>query len=140
MAWQHGQRKRFRARATVSCRRMVAIEFSMCRSGRIGGALGVGRLGEERRFAPPGARGGNRRSFADEETISGDAQGCVMMEAAPASPLEMGEAEFAFQFLVIALDAPAQFGRVDQDLDGGVLGQGRKPVFRRLSFALGPFA
>ena len=34
------------------------------------------------------------------------------MEAAPASPLEMGEAEFAFQFLVIALDAPAQFGRV----------------------------
>ena len=62
-----------------------------------------------------------------------------MMEAAPASPLEMGEAELAFEFLVIALDAPAQFGRVDQDLDGGVLGQGRKPVFRRLSFALGPF-
>src|SRR5271165_3578514 len=84
-------------------------------------------------------RGGNRRSFADKESISGDAQGCVMMEAAPASPFEMGEAEFAFEFLVVALDAPAQFGRVDENVDGRVFGQGRKPVFGRLFFALGPF-
>jgi hypothetical protein len=33
-----------------------------------------------------------------------------MMEAAPASPFEVGVAEFAFEFLVVALDAPAQFG------------------------------
>jgi hypothetical protein len=38
-----------------------------------------------------------------------------MMESAPASPLEMGEAELAFECLVIALDAPAQFGRVDEN-------------------------
>src|SRR5271165_7355802 len=63
----------------------------------------------------------------------------MMMEAAPASPLEMGEAEFAFQLLVVALDAPAQFGRVDENVDGRVFGQGRKPVFGRLFFALGPF-
>ena len=62
------------------------------------------------------------------------------MEAAPASPFEMGEAEFAFEFLVVALDAPAQFGRVDENVDGRVFGQGRKPVFGRLFFALGPFA
>jgi len=61
------------------------------------------------------------------------------MEAAPASPLEMGEAEFAFQFLVVALDAPAQFGRVGENVDGRVFGQGRKPVFCRLFFALRPF-
>ena len=62
-----------------------------------------------------------------------------MMEAAPASPLEMREAEFAFQFLVVALDPPTQFGRVDENIERGAFGQGRKPVFRRLLFALGPF-
>ncbi len=62
-----------------------------------------------------------------------------MMEAAPAPALEMGEAEFAFQFPVVAFDAPTQFGRVDEGFDGGVLGQGRKPIFRRLRLALGPF-
>jgi hypothetical protein len=61
------------------------------------------------------------------------------MESAPASPFEMGEAELAFEFLVVALDAPAQFGRVDGNVERGVFGEGRKPVFRRLSFALGPF-
>ena len=66
-------------------------------------------------------------------------RGCVMMEAAPASLFEMGEAEFAFEFLVVAFDAPAQFGRVDENVDGRVFGQGRKPVFRRLFFALWPF-
>ncbi len=48
-----------------------------------------------------------------------------MMEAAPASPFEMGEAEFAFEFLVVAFDAPAQFGGVDENVDGRVFGQGR---------------
>jgi hypothetical protein len=61
------------------------------------------------------------------------------MESAPPSPFEMGEAEFAFEFLVVTLDAPPQFGRVDENVDGPVFGQGRKPVFRWLFFALGPF-
>src|SRR4051812_17161272 len=34
---QHGHRSRLWARATVSLRRMVALEFGTCRSGRIGG-------------------------------------------------------------------------------------------------------
>src|ERR1700691_3689109 len=39
-ALQHGHRWRLLARATVRRLRMVAIEFGMCRSGRIGGASG----------------------------------------------------------------------------------------------------
>ena len=97
--------------------------------------LGVwdARIGEA--FRAAGGLRGNRRSFADQEAIICDEKRCMMMEAAPASPIEMGEAEFAFQFLVVALDAPTQFGRVE-NLDGGVFGQGRKPVFFRLFFAL----
>jgi hypothetical protein len=45
IVWQHGQRMRVRASTTVICRRMVAIEFSICRSGRIGGASGFGTQG-----------------------------------------------------------------------------------------------
>ena len=41
--WPHGQRMRVRARTTVMCRRMVAIELSVCRSGRIGVTRGLGR-------------------------------------------------------------------------------------------------
>ena len=71
--------------------------------------------------------------------MSGDAERCVMMEASPSSPLELPEAEFAFQFLVVAFDAPTQFGRVDESVDGRIFGQARKPVFRWLFFAFGPF-
>src|ERR1700729_2221087 len=75
---------------------------------RVGSAArrGLGRedrRGVLRRQEP---EGGNRRSFADQKAISCDAKRCMVMEAAPASPLEMGEAEF----LIVALDAPAQFG------------------------------
>ena len=62
-----------------------------------------------------------------------------MMESSPASPFEMGEAEFALQFFIVALDAPAQFDRVDENFERRVFRQGRKPVFRGLRLALGPF-
>src|SRR6185369_1891552 len=47
---QHGHRSRLWARATVSLRRMVAIEFGTCRSGRIGGAAGSITRGKANRF------------------------------------------------------------------------------------------
>jgi hypothetical protein len=47
------------------------------------------------------------------------------MEASPASPFEVGEAEFALEFLIIAFDAPAQFRGVDEDFDRRVVRQGR---------------
>src|SRR5207245_9243583 len=48
-ALQHGHRTRLLARATVRRRRMVAIEFEMCRSGRIGGASGSVTVGNGKR-------------------------------------------------------------------------------------------
>src|SRR5208283_545047 len=62
-----------------------------------------------------------------------------MMESPPASPLEMSQAEFALQFLVVAFDAPAQLDDVDENRERHVLGQGREPVFGRLRLALWPF-
>src|SRR3954463_10978312 len=47
---QHGHRSRLWARATVSLRRMVAIEVGTCRSGRIGGAAGSITCGKANRF------------------------------------------------------------------------------------------
>ena len=62
-----------------------------------------------------------------------------MVESSPASPLEMSQAEFALQFLVVAFDAPSQLDDVDENRERHVLGQGREPVFGRLRLALRPF-
>ena len=51
-----------------------------------------------------------------------------VMESSPASSFEMGEAEFALEFLIVAFDAPAQFGGIDEDFVRSILGQGREPV------------
>jgi hypothetical protein len=115
---------------------MVSIEFSTCRSGRIGGAAMSWTIGKGRFLVARGATGGNLRSLADQESISRDTQCAVVMETAP---LEMREAEFALQFLVVAVDPPPQFGHVDKRLDGGVFRQGREPVFGWLRLALRPF-
>ena len=48
-ALQQGHRARVVARATIRCRRIVAIEFATCRSGRTGGASGWTILGNARR-------------------------------------------------------------------------------------------
>src|SRR3954468_19258740 len=48
-ALQHGHRARVVARATIRCRRIVAIEFAICRSGRRGGASGLTISGNLRR-------------------------------------------------------------------------------------------
>ena len=87
---------------------MVAIEFSTWRSGRIGGASGSWTTGKDSAFALPGSWG-KGRSLADQESIGGDAERGVVMESSPASPFELGEAEFALEFLIVAFDAPAQF-------------------------------
>ena|SRR5215213_8381851 len=48
-ALQHGHRARVVARATIRCRRIVAIELATCRSGRMGGASGLRILGKAKR-------------------------------------------------------------------------------------------
>src|SRR5215472_14803225 len=62
-----------------------------------------------------------------------------MMEATPTSPLVMTEPEFLFELLVVALDAPPEFRRIDQAGEGDIGRQGGEPVFGRLGLAFGPF-
>jgi len=37
-----------------------------------------------------------------------------MVKAAPSAPLVVPEANFLLEFLIVTLDAPTKFGRVDQ--------------------------
>src|SRR3954466_5009995 len=114
---QHGHRSRLRARATVSLLRTVAIEFSTCRSGRIGGASGSITSGKanrrELRCGP--SRGGNPHPLGDQEAIGGDAKRGVMVEAAPAAALEVPKPQFLLELLlIVAFDAPPELGKFDQ--------------------------
>ena len=61
------------------------------------------------------------------------------MEAAPAAALEVAEPEFLLELLIVALDALAQFGKVDQAAEGDCPGKCREPIFGRRLLALGPF-
>jgi len=93
------------------------------------------------REQPGGTRstGGNCLPFGDQEAIGGDAQCCVMMEAAPPPPFEMAEPHLLFEFLIVALNAPPQLGDVDEIVKGDVTCKGRKPVFGRRVLTLWPF-
>src|SRR5882724_12722238 len=61
------------------------------------------------------------------------------MKAAPAASLEVSKAEFLLELLVVALDAPAQLGQIDQTGKVDGLRQGRQPVLCRFLLAFGPF-
>ena len=89
----------------------------MCRSGRRGGSsgsvtLGKGKLREQR--GATSCRGGNRLPLGSQEAVGGDAQRGVMMEATPAAPFIVAEPDLLLEFLIVALDAPAQLGEIDQ--------------------------
>src|ERR1700750_2378618 len=121
---------------------MVAIESGMCRSVRRGSASGSVIGGKRKLREPHGGgrgRGGNRVPLGNQEAVGGDAQGGVVVEAAPASAFEVAEPEFLLELLVVALDAPAQLRNVDQTFEGDVGWQGREPVFGRLLLAFRPF-
>src|SRR3954447_7184823 len=136
---QQGHRGKRRISATARCRRKVAIDAGLCRSGRTGGVAGavVGRpLGGLEAGSPAG--GGKAAALGHQEGVRGDAQAGVVVEAAPAAALEVAEAELLLQLLEVALDAPTQLGGRDQLLEGRRLGQGRVPALRRLLLALGP--
>ncbi len=61
-----------------------------------------------------------------------------MVDATPAAALEVGQAQFLLEFLVVALNAPAAFRRRHQGRQGGGLGQRRQPVLRWLGLARRP--
>jgi hypothetical protein len=61
-----------------------------------------------------------------------------MVEAAPASPLEVAKADLLFEFVVVALNAPAQLGRVNQLTESNALRKRREPIFGGCFRALRP--
>jgi hypothetical protein len=96
---------------------MVAIGFGMCGSGRNGrtpgsATVGYGKFREQR--GATRSRGRNRLPFGDQESIRRDAQCGVMAEATPPAPFKMPQPDLLLEFLIIALDAPAQLDGVDQ--------------------------
>src|SRR3954470_17244992 len=127
--------------ATASLCRMVAIEFGMCRSGRNGGSSGSVTFGNGRAGEPPREThrgGGNALPLGDQESVGRDAQRGMMMEAAPSAALEVAKPNLLLEFLVVALDAPAQLCAVHQALQRRAFGQRREPVFGWLALVLGP--
>src|SRR6202049_3896193 len=60
------------------------------------------------------------------------------MEAAPSAAFEVSEPNLLLELLIVALDAPAQLGKIDKRRKIDVFRQGREPVFGRRLFALGP--
>src|SRR5260221_10528641 len=62
-----------------------------------------------------------------------------MVKASPASSLVMAESEFLLEFLVVALDPPAQLGEIDELVEWNVLRQRGEPVFGRLFLVFRPF-
>ena len=62
----------------------------------------------------------------------------VMVEATPSAPFKIPEPDLLLEFLIVAFDAPAQFGNIHKHRKFDVFRQGREPVFGRLLLALGP--
>src|SRR5689334_3770672 len=62
----------------------------------------------------------------------------MVVEAAPPSTLVVIETDLLLQVLGVALDAPAQLGRVDEGCDRRGVRQRRKPVLGGRSLALRP--
>src|SRR6185437_2948576 len=139
---QHWHRCRVGAIATANKRWMVAIEFGTWRWGRIGGAAGSITAGNGRFFDCSGtirSRGGNPLPLGDQKPVSCNRHRAVMVEASPGAPLIMTQADFLLEFLIIALDAPAQLGEIDEVAERHVVVDGCEPELRGRSFILGPF-
>src|SRR4051812_47084603 len=62
----------------------------------------------------------------------------MVVEAAPSAPLEVAETDLLLELLIIALDAPAQLGEIDQFAAVMFFRKGGEPVFGRLLLAFGP--
>src|SRR5713226_3570952 len=91
------------------------MESRACRSGRTGSAprretsgYASGREEGER------LRGEMRQPLSGEKRVRGDAEGGVMVEAPPAPPFEVIQAQLVLQLLVVPLDPPAQHRESDQ--------------------------
>ena len=77
-------------------------------------------------------RRGKSRPFGDKESIGRDAERRVMVKATPPASFIMAEPEFLLEILIVALDAPAQLGLIDQNATGrgGRAGPGQRRSVR----------
>ncbi len=73
-----------------------------------------------------------------QEGISGNAQGCMVMQPAPVSPFIVTQAELLFQFPVVAFDAPAHLGDMHQAFNRSIDVQDREEVLQRFGIAFRP--
>src|SRR5215475_7002097 len=62
-----------------------------------------------------------------------------MVKAAPPAPFISAQAKFLLELLIIALNPPPQLCQIDQTIEGGILGQGGKPILGRLDLVFRPF-
>ena len=60
------------------------------------------------------------------------------MKAALPAPFIVPKPDLLLEFLVVALDAPTQFGEIDQPTETDLFRQGREPVLGRSLFLLWP--
>ena len=61
-----------------------------------------------------------------------------MMEAAPSAPFKMPKPHFLLEVLIVAFDAPAQLGQIDQAAEGDLFRTCGEPVFDWLVLAFRP--
>ena len=117
----HGHFGSVLVRATVRRLRTAAIEFGMCRSGRVSGASGSVTPGNGRSRELRGeiwCRGGNGAALGNQKAVCGNTERGMVVKSAPSAPLIIAEAEFLLQPLIIALDPPSQLGEINQTLVG----------------------
>ena len=78
------------------------------------------------------------KSIGEEKGVSCDTQRGMVMEAAPAAPLVLREAELLLELLVVPFNTPAHLCNEDQLFQGGIGRRRGEKVFRWLGFSLGP--
>src|SRR5258705_5430921 len=78
------------------------------------------------------------QALGDEKAVCRYAQRRVVVKAAPAASLEMPQAKFLLELLVITLNTPAQFCESHELLDWCISRQRTEEVPGRLDFFPGP--
>ena len=86
------------------------------------GRKSTGRADPVKSAVGAGPEGGKGAAFGDQEAVSGDTERGVVLKTTPAAPLGIGKAQFLLEFLIVALDPPAQFCQIDEAIKTDILG------------------
>ena len=135
---QHGHCRWARATARAKRKRQVAIDQGMWRGIGASPARAEGG-GYGRRLESSGVFFGAGQALQHQEPEGRDAQTGIMMEPSPVAPLEVAQAEFLFEFEVVALDAPTAHRGVNHRLPTHIGGDVAEPVVRGLIGIARPF-